>query len=431
MQQSTIEKHLKYAIEILSPKYNFPLPKSKSNWQEDWYKLQQKHFLETSGNGLLRGSYGGSPLKFLQSVFPDIKWLPWKMAQTPQGFWRKDDIKQLENIRFYMNWLKNILGYKSLDDFYKISIKDFKENYGGRLTKIYNDTPLNILKDTYPEKKWYGFLFNYTTRGIYDTDEGRKEIIQYIEEKENITNESDWYKYDGNIFTKYNVSGLLANQFKSSISALLKSVYPDYPWKMYLFTKTPHQYWQNKDNRLKYLNDFIVFKKYSINDHLYKARYEDFVEFHGRGILDMYNSSYIHLIMDTIDYTWDIKGFLKGGCSQIALKWIRSLEIRDSCSYQHAESEEGEYRIPGKRWHVDGHLRGSIKIKEFLGGYWHGDPRKYPSEQINPSTKTTYGYLYEKTFERFNELQRMGYEIEYIWQDDYEKGLSSTILYPI
>jgi len=67
---------------------------------------------------------------------------------------------------------------------------------------------------------------------------------------------------------------------------------------------------------------------------------------------------------------------------------------------------------------LDG-IRGK-KIYEFLGDYYHGNPKIYNSHDFNKKCKKTFGELYNKTIEKFNKLNQLGYHIYYIWERDWE-----------
>lgn len=69
---------------------------------------------------------------------------------------------------------------------------------------------------------------------------------------------------------------------------------------------------------------------------------------------------------------------------------------------------------------VDGYDPKTNTIYEFLGDYWHGNPEKFPSNNIHPIVKISYGKLYNKTFDKFKMLKENGYNIKYIWESDWK-----------
>lgn len=75
--------------------------------------------------------------------------------------------------------------------------------------------------------------------------------------------------------------------------------------------------------------------------------------------------------------------------------------------------------VPIENFIVDG-IDGNI-IYEFLGDYFHGNPSVFINKnEINVKTKKTFGELYSLTFERFKKLKNMGYEIKFIWENDWK-----------
>ena len=53
--------------------------------------------------------------------------------------------------------------------------------------------------------------------------------------------------------------------------------------------------------------------------------------------------------------------------------------------------------------------------------FWHGNPKKYNSKDINCKNKKSFGKLYEATFEKENILINHGYKIISIWENEWNK----------
>jgi len=68
---------------------------------------------------------------------------------------------------------------------------------------------------------------------------------------------------------------------------------------------------------------------------------------------------------------------------------------------------------------VDGYDPFTNTIYEFLGDYWHGNPKKFKPNKINKSVNKTYKELYDYTFHRFKNIKTIGYNINYIWESDW------------
>jgi hypothetical protein len=79
-------------------------------------------------------------------------------------------------------------------------------------------------------------------------------------------------------------------------------------------------------------------------------------------------------------------------------------------------SQRQKYLRP---YRIDG--LSEYKIFEFLGDYWHGNPIKYKPTDINQISKQKFGTLYENTMKKFIELKARGYDIYYMWENDWNQ----------
>jgi Zn finger protein HypA/HybF involved in hydrogenase expression len=61
----------------------------------------------------------------------------------------------------------------------------------------------------------------------------------------------------------------------------------------------------------------------------------------------------------------------------------------------------------------------NTKIYEFLGDFWHGNPKIYDRNDINKANKSSFGELYDETVEKFSRLNGLGYSIYYMWENDW------------
>ena len=102
----------------------------------------------------------------------------------------------------------------------------------------------------------------------------------------------------------------------------------------------------------------------------------------------------------------------KGRISKISQEWLDSLCV-----------SKREVKFPGFRFHVDGFDPTTNTIYEFLGDYWHGNPKvKRFYSGINEISKKSFQELYNQTFQRFEKLKNAGYNLVYIWEKDFKEG---------
>jgi hypothetical protein len=108
----------------------------------------------------------------------------------------------------------------------------------------------------------------------------------------------------------------------------------------------------------------------------------------------------------------------KKGYSEMAILWLQFISKLYNINIQHAENGN-EYLIPNTRWYADGYCIENNTIYEFHGDYWHGNPSRYNSNDINPTSKIQFGVLYENTLDREQTIRDMGFNLVTIWQSNW------------
>jgi len=98
--------------------------------------------------------------------------------------------------------------------------------------------------------------------------------------------------------------------------------------------------------------------------------------------------------------------------SKISQRWLDSLNIPNL---------EREYYIKDLKITVDGFDPETNTVYEFLGDYWHGNPKVYSAEEKNLVNKKTFGRLFQKTLKRISKLEEAGYKVVYMWESSYNK----------
>jgi len=114
---------------------------------EDWYASVREDFTRNFGGECVK-FYRGSPALAAMDLYPNFPWEEWKFLRVPRGFWYK-----LENRKRYLQWLGKKLGYKRLEDWYRVRGADFAHNYAGGLLMMYGSA-VDLLRDCFPELDW-------------------------------------------------------------------------------------------------------------------------------------------------------------------------------------------------------------------------------------------------------------------------------------
>lgn len=154
---------------------------------------------------------------------------------------------------------------------------------------------------------------------------------------------------------------------------------------------------------------------------------QDFVEIHG----DLYNYSKINYVNDGTKVIVICKkhgeflikpgnhkkghGCIKcnsGNISDLEIKWLDSLNVPERYRQQ-------KLIIKNKKIKVDAFDPISNTVYEFWGDYWHGNPNKYNSNDINQRNKKSFGELFEETQNKRQLLIDAGYKLIEIWELQY------------
>ena len=145
------------------------------NTMEEWYGISHDVICDNYGGSLLVSYYNNSAYNLIKDMFPQYKWLVWMFKCAPRDVWKDADIR-----KEYIEWLGETLGYNNKDDWYGISVKEIRNNYGGGLlTTYYNGSPYKLIKDVFPEYKWVKSKFcNLKTEKNW--------LIIYIKNKERL-----------------------------------------------------------------------------------------------------------------------------------------------------------------------------------------------------------------------------------------------------
>lgn len=89
------------------------------------------------------------------------------------------------------------------------------------------------------------------------SDEERSRIrrrVDWIGERLKIQTQSDWYKVKVEDFRKHPGAIEVLNNFSSSMSLCLKTVYQEYEWRGFFFTQTPKNYWRRRKESREFMD---------------------------------------------------------------------------------------------------------------------------------------------------------------------------------
>uniref|UniRef100_A0A914XVS5 DNA-directed DNA polymerase n=1 Tax=Panagrolaimus superbus TaxID=310955 RepID=A0A914XVS5_9BILA len=116
--------------------------------------------------------------------------------------------------------------------------------------------------------------------------------------------------------------------------------------------------------------------------------------------------------------------------SEAALKFFKTYEFENGVKVQDASWADGEYKVPGTNFKVDGVIRNSngqiIKCLEYNSCYHHGHPECYNSNKCLIGG-TPAGVLYRATIERKRKIEAiLKCKVEIFWDCEFKTKLKGS-----
>ena len=265
----------------------------------DWYQVSQDTFSSHHGAGLLSQYYRGSPEKALRELFPRTDFKPWLFNRVERGYWRKK-----ANVRAYLAWLAEGLGYKTLDDWYKVTQGDFVLHHGGGLLNQYGNSHIRLLEKAFPKHKWVPWLFVAAPNGFWQSEKNHTRYLEWLGRRLGYSKPDDWYEVTVEDFRNNGGHGLI-RAYGSYVHAV-KAMFPRHEWCEWKFQNHRH-FWDNADNRRRYmcwLGDTLGYRQ---PEDWYQVSLRQFRAHGGDAMLQLfYNSSPIKAVKEFLpDYDWN------------------------------------------------------------------------------------------------------------------------------
>jgi hypothetical protein len=252
--------------------------------KDDWYKITCKSITKNKGGGLLKKYYNNSPILFVRSIFIHDEWLEWKFAYISRGYWDK-----FENRKNYAVWLGEKLTYKTMEDWYNITIQQINNNYGGSLMVLkYNSSPIQFLRDVFPDYEWLEWKLNNTTSGYWEIIENHTKFANWLGKELEFNNMEDWYNITYDIIYKNGGSVLLTSFYNHSPLEFLQKIYKNYDWLGWKFTSSPNNFWDDEENIKNYAVWLGKILGYSKMEDWYKINTNIISDNYGGGIITYY-----------------------------------------------------------------------------------------------------------------------------------------------
>ena len=224
----------------------------------------------------------------------------WLEGPVPNGYWFSP-----ENQRLYLIWLGQRLGYRKLDDYYRIRTIDFKTNRGsGALLHCWGSSAVTAVMETFSEHAWREWLFVSCPRSFWADRSNHRRYMKWLAEQCGINKPGDWYQITNRDFRTHKGGAFLLH-YDSTISDAVKAYLPEIKWNEWQFGKTPKGFWDDRANRVRYMK--WLGKRLGCRklDDWYAVTRKDFEQNFGNQLMKHYNGSPLAAAMDCFsNHNW-------------------------------------------------------------------------------------------------------------------------------
>jgi hypothetical protein len=215
--------------------------------RQDWYKVGLAQLVDAG----LSNSNGMYQHEIFQYAYPDHEWIPWLFPKVPKQFWQ-DPANQFK----CMEWLFKELNFKSMEDWYKITLQDFKRNGAAFLVNVHQGSFINLLQSVYPKHDWKPWKFDIVPRGFWSSSQHRRNFVDDFARTIGVSNLDQWYSLTSDRFKQTKLASMLTVT-KLSLPHAIMDVYPEHEWEPWRFNRLPGSWWESKEHRRQYF-DFLV-----------------------------------------------------------------------------------------------------------------------------------------------------------------------------
>src|SRR5690348_8317947 len=114
------------------------------------------------------------------------------------------------------------MGFKSMNDWYRIKQKDIITNGGSSLLKEYKQSPSKMLINIYPQHEWKLWKFDSIPKGYWDDPLNRNDFLSNLFKSLQLSEMDDWYNISSKDIINYGGSSLLY-YYDNSLFKMLQS----------------------------------------------------------------------------------------------------------------------------------------------------------------------------------------------------------------
>jgi hypothetical protein len=256
----------------------------------DWYDITRQQIASKGGSGILR-KYGESHSKLIMSVYSKHNWSSF-CFNVGSGYW---DVSY--NRKDFLDNLGSKLGFKTMDNWYSITVAEILEGGGYRPLVKYGGSPSKLVMSSYPNYRWITSKFRSREarmpKGYYDDINNRITLVHQWQKELRIKDLCDWYRISSSQLFAVHKNRILF--VKYPLEVMLREAYPQHEWnggsilsgKHYKGNKPFFSARQDMEEELKYFVHSNWFGREFLDNLGNKLNYKILVDFHHLNLKDI------------------------------------------------------------------------------------------------------------------------------------------------
>jgi hypothetical protein len=115
----------------------------------------------------------------------DPVWIP---GPVPRRFWEEP-----RHRRDYLLWLGRKLGFRQMEDWYRLTAKAIGENRGSRLLQHWWSSAIEAVRDCFPDYDWQEWLFRQASCGFWGSRANCRRYLDWLGKQLSYRCLDDWY----------------------------------------------------------------------------------------------------------------------------------------------------------------------------------------------------------------------------------------------
>ena len=290
-------------LNQLQNKLNIQTPK-------EWSYVSESQLKDHGGYGIL--FFHASLNRALKELFPDKNWSSLPSKQQSISHWRDPKYQ-----RAFLDQVAAALNISSPEEWASVTLQQIKAHGGAKLLLHYSSLR-EALKTLYSSQKinWDEiFSAQRIPRNYFLKMANRKQFLDQISKKLNISQASDWSTVSGKCFRKQGGGPLL--RLYPSLYAMLRDIYPEQNWDFFIDDEnvsaenyckdlTINYYWNDPANVKSFVDYFAKKNDIELKEEWYDVSDNSISNFRGGVTLLQKYGSLINILQIAYpDENWD------------------------------------------------------------------------------------------------------------------------------